>query len=61
MQLKEGMLEGFAAVYGCKRLRYFEGDQDTRTAISREKPCMKRCTHEKRQYRVTQLLELPRD
>ena len=37
MQHKEGMLEGFTAAYGCKRLLYFEGYQDIRTAIAREK------------------------
>jgi putative endonuclease len=37
MQHKEGTLEGFTAVYGCKRLLYFEGYEDIRTAIAREK------------------------
>jgi putative endonuclease len=37
MQHKEGTLEGFAAAYGCKRLLYFEGYEDIRTAIAREK------------------------
>jgi putative endonuclease len=37
MQHKEGTLEGFTADYGCKRLLYFEGSQDIRTAIAREK------------------------
>jgi putative endonuclease len=37
MQHKEGKLEGFTADYGCKRLLYFEGYQDIRTAIAREK------------------------
>jgi putative endonuclease len=36
MQHKEGTLEGFAAAYGCKRLLYFEGYEDIRTAIARE-------------------------
>jgi putative endonuclease len=37
MQHKEGTLEGFTAVYGCKRLLYFEGNKDIRAAIAREK------------------------
>jgi putative endonuclease len=37
MQHKEGTLEGFTADYGCKRLLYFEGYEDIRTAIAREK------------------------
>jgi putative endonuclease len=37
MQHKEGTLEGFTPVYGCKRLLYFEGYEDIRTAIAREK------------------------
>ena len=37
MQHKEGTLEGFTATYGCKRLLYFEGFEDIRTAIAREK------------------------
>ena len=37
MQHKEGTLEGFTATYGCKRLLYFEGYEDIRTAIAREK------------------------
>jgi putative endonuclease len=37
MQHKEGTLEGFTAAYGCKRLLYFEGYEDIRTAIAREK------------------------
>jgi putative endonuclease len=37
MQHKEGTLKGFTADYGCKRLLYFEGYQDIRTAIAREK------------------------
>jgi putative endonuclease len=37
MQHKEGTLEGFTAAYGCKRLLYFEGCEDIRTAIAREK------------------------
>src|ERR1700730_13206878 len=34
---KEGKLEGFTAEYGCKRLLYFEGYEDIRTTIAREK------------------------
>jgi putative endonuclease len=37
MQHKEGTLEGFTADYDCKRLLYFEGYEDIRTAIAREK------------------------
>ena len=37
MQYKEGTLEGFTATYGCNRLLYFEGYEDIRTAIAREK------------------------
>jgi putative endonuclease len=37
MQHKEGTLQGFTADYGCKRLLYFEGYEDIRTAIAREK------------------------
>jgi putative endonuclease len=37
MQHKEGALEGFTAAYGCKRLLYFEGYEDIRTAIARDK------------------------
>jgi putative endonuclease len=37
MEHKEGTLEGFTAGYGCERLLYFEGYEDTRTAIAREK------------------------
>jgi putative endonuclease len=37
MQHKEGALEGFTAAYGCKRLLYFEGYGNIRTAIAREK------------------------
>ena len=37
MQHKEGTLEGFTTAYGCKRLLYFEGYDDIRTAIAREK------------------------
>jgi putative endonuclease len=29
--------EGFTAAYGCKRLLYFEGYEDMRKAIAREK------------------------
>src|ERR1700738_2622479 len=38
MEHKEGTLEGFTADYGCKRLLYFEGYEDIRAAIAREKP-----------------------
>ena len=37
MQHKEGTWEGFTATYGCKRLLYFEGYDDIRAAIAREK------------------------
>ena len=37
MQRKEGTLEGFTAAYGCIRLLSFEGYEDIRTAIAREK------------------------
>jgi putative endonuclease len=37
MQHKEDTLEGFTAAYGCKRLLYFEGYEDIRTAIAGEK------------------------
>jgi putative endonuclease len=37
MQHKEGTWEGFTAAYGCKRLLYFEGYEDIREAIAREK------------------------
>ena len=37
MQHKEGTLEGFTAAYGCERLLYFEGYDDIRKAIAREK------------------------
>jgi putative endonuclease len=37
MQHKEGSLKGFTADYGCKRLLYFEGYDDIRRAIAREK------------------------
>ncbi len=37
MQHKEGTWEGFTSTYGCKRLLYFEGYDDIRTAIAREK------------------------
>jgi putative endonuclease len=43
MQRTEGTLEGFTAAYGCKRQLYFEGYQEMRTAIAREKQCMMRC------------------
>ena len=34
---KEDTWEGFTAAYGCKRLLYFEGYEDIRKAIAREK------------------------
>ena len=37
MQHKEGTLDGFTAAYGCNRLLYFEGYDDIRKAIAREK------------------------
>jgi putative endonuclease len=37
LQHKEGTWEGFTATYGCKRLLYFEGYEDIRSAIAREK------------------------
>jgi putative endonuclease len=37
MQHKEGTWEGFTAAYGRKRLLYFEGYEDIRKAIAREK------------------------
>jgi putative endonuclease len=37
MQHKEGTWEGFTAAYSCKRLLYFEGYEDIRKAIAREK------------------------
>ena len=37
MQHKEGKWKGFTAAYGCKRLLYFEGYEDIRKAIAREK------------------------
>jgi putative endonuclease len=37
MQHKEGLVEGFTAGYGCNRRLYFEGQEDIRTAIAREK------------------------
>src|SRR5579859_2766990 len=37
MQHKEGAVEGFTADHGFKRLLYFEGLQDIRAAIAREK------------------------
>ena len=37
MQHKEGTWEGFTETYGCKRLLYFEGYENIRTAIAREK------------------------
>jgi putative endonuclease len=36
MQHKENALKGFTAAYSCKRLLYFEGYEDIRTAIARE-------------------------
>ena len=37
MQHKEGTWEGFTTHYGCKCLLYFEGYEDIRKAIAREK------------------------
>jgi putative endonuclease len=37
LEHKEGMLEGFTATYGCKRLLYFEFYESIRVAIAREK------------------------
>jgi putative endonuclease len=37
MQHKAGTLEGFTSAHGCNRLLYFEGYEDIRTAIDREK------------------------
>ena len=37
MQPKEGTWEGFTVAYGCQRLLYFEGYEDIRKAIAREK------------------------
>jgi putative endonuclease len=37
MQHKQRALGGFTAAYGCKRLLCFEGYEDIRTAIAREK------------------------
>jgi putative endonuclease len=47
MQHKEGTLEDFTAAYGCKRLLYFEGYDDIRPAIAREKQ-LKRWRREKK-------------
>ncbi len=37
LQHKDGTYEGFTAAYDCKRLLYFEGHDDIRVAIAREK------------------------
>jgi putative endonuclease len=37
VQHKESKLKGFTADYGCKRLLYFEGYEDIRAGIAREK------------------------
>jgi putative endonuclease len=37
MQHKEGTWKGFTAACGCKRVLYFEGYEDIRKAIAREK------------------------
>src|ERR1700753_2588153 len=37
MQHKNGTFEGFSATHGCKRLLYFEGHEDIRISIAREK------------------------
>jgi putative endonuclease len=47
MEHKEGTLEGFTADYGCKRLLYFEGYEDIRTAIAQEESCSRAWVVEK--------------
>ncbi len=37
LQHKRGEIEGFAAKYGCHRLVYYDGFDDVRKAIDREK------------------------
>ena len=37
LQHKNGTFEGFSKTYGCNRLLYFEGYEDIRVAIAREK------------------------
>ncbi|MBB5064039.1 GIY-YIG nuclease family protein [Granulicella mallensis] len=37
MQHKNGTFEGFSATHDCKRLLYFEGHEDIRISIAREK------------------------
>ena len=37
LQHKNGTFEGFSKIYGCNRLLYFEGYEDIRVAIAREK------------------------
>jgi putative endonuclease len=37
LQHKRGEIEGFAAKYNCNRLVYYEGFDDVRKAIDREK------------------------
>ena len=37
MQHKNGTFEGFSATHGCNRLLYFEGHEDIRISIAREK------------------------
>lgn len=37
LQHKRGEIEGFASKYGCQRLVYYEGFDDVRKAIDREK------------------------
>ena len=47
LQHKRGDVEGFAAKYGCDRLVYYEGFDDVRKAIDREKQ-LKRWTRNKK-------------
>ena len=47
LQHKRGDVEGFAAKYGCARLVYYEGFDDVRKAIDREKQ-LKRWTRNKK-------------
>ena len=47
LQHKRGEIEGFAAKYGCDRLVYYEGFNDVRKAIDREKQ-LKRWTRNKK-------------
>ena len=47
LQHKRGDVEGFAAKYGCDRLVYYEGFDDVRKAIDRERQ-LKRWTRNKK-------------